>query len=515
MKFLFLFYISKVCAIIFLMKDEKKVNVDLAKIRKAIQAGIPLSITTYTLPHEMEVYMCDILSAFLTELNLPHMIEFLTYSLNELVTNAKKANTKRVYFAEKNLDINDYNDYQKGMSTFKEDTLSNINHYLEIQKTKGLYVKLIIQAKYDKIKIEVRNNSELTAFEYKRIHDKIVKAHQYSSIEEAFSQILDDTEGAGLGLIIMILMLRKIGLTDDNYQIVCKNGETINSIILPTNSELQENLNSLSKQLVALIDSLPQFPENIAHINLLLNNKDSKLSEIASLISSDVALSADLLKLVNSATFSLQSTCHSIPEAVKFIGTRGIKNLLFSLGSIQNLGSSTKEQRKLWSHSYKVAFYSYNIAKNFFANDRAIIDDSYVCGLLHDMGKIIFDVAHPKIIDNFQKTLIEKSINPNFFEKIVAGQNHAEIGGLIAQKWNFPSVVVETIKHHHKPEVAPTEIKKLASVIYFADMLANYQDQTVEFYQFDENILPLFNIETEEQLQKISNRLLKAFTEQA
>jgi hypothetical protein len=102
MKFLFLFYISKVCAIIFLMKDEKKVNVDLAKIRKAIQAGIPLSITTYTLPHEMEIYMCEILSAFLTELNLPHMIEFLTYSLNELVTNAKKANTKRVYFAEKN-----------------------------------------------------------------------------------------------------------------------------------------------------------------------------------------------------------------------------------------------------------------------------------------------------------------------------------------------------------------------------------------------------------------------------
>ena len=77
---------------------------------------------------------------------------------------------------------------------------------------------VIVEGKYDKIKIEVRNNSELTAFEYKRIHDKIVKAHQYSSIEEAFSQILDDTEGAGLGLIIMILMLRKIGLTDDNYQ---------------------------------------------------------------------------------------------------------------------------------------------------------------------------------------------------------------------------------------------------------------------------------------------------------
>ena len=496
------------------MKDEKKVNIDVQKIQKAIHTGIPLSITTYTLPHEMEVYMGDVLTAFLSELNQFHMIEFLTYSLKELVTNAKKANTKRVYFAEKNLDINNYEDYKTGIKTFKEDTLNNINHYLELQKSKGLYVKFIVQTRYNRIKIEVRNNSELTPFEYKRIHDKIAKAQQYTSIEEAFSQVLDDTEGAGLGLIIMILMLRKIGLTDENFQVLCENGETITRIILPTNVEFKESLTSLSQQIVGLIDSLPQFPENIAHINSLLNNKDSKLSEIASLISSDVALSADLLKLVNSATFSLQNPCHSIPEAVKFIGTRGIKNLLFSLGSIQNLGDSTAEQKKLWSHSYKVVFFSYNIAKNYFSTDRQIIDDSYVCGLLHDMGKIIFDVAHPKIIENLKQTLQEKSLNQNLFEKIVAGQNHAEIGALIAKKWNFPSVVVETIKFHHTPELSNPNIKKLVSVIYFADMLANYQSKEVEYYQFDEDILALFNIESEEQLKKISEKLETSFLKQ-
>ena len=496
------------------MKDEKKVNIDVQKIQKAIHTGIPLSITTYTLPHEMEVYMGDVLTAFLSELNQFHMIEFLTYSLKELVTNAKKANTKRVYFTEKNLDINNYEDYKTGIKTFKEDTLNNINHYLELQKSKGLYVKFIVQARCNRIKIEVRNNSELTPFEYKRIHDKIAKAQQYTSIEEAFSQVLDNTEGAGLGLIIMILMLRKIGLTDENFQVLCENGETITRIILPTNVEFKESLTYLSQQIVGLIDSLPQFPENIAHINSLLNNKDSKLSEIASLISSDVALSADLLKLVNSATFSLQSPCHSIPEAVIFIGTRGIKNLLFSLGSIQNLGDSTAEQKKLWSHSYKVGFFSYNIAKNYFSTDRQIVDDSYVCGLLHDMGKIIFDVAHPKIIENLKQTLQEKTLNQNLFEKIVAGQNHAEIGALIAKKWNFPSVVVETIKFHHAPELSTPNIKKLVSVIYFADMLANYQSKEVEYYQFDEDILALFNIESEEQLKKISEKLETSFLKQ-
>ena len=140
------------------MKDDKRVTIDTSKIQKAIQAQIPLSITTYTVPHEMEVYMGDILTAFLAELNLSPMTEFLTYSLNELVTNAKKANTKRVYFAEKQLNINNIDDYNKGMETFKTETLDNINHYLELQKAQGLYIKLIMQARHNEIKIEVKNN---------------------------------------------------------------------------------------------------------------------------------------------------------------------------------------------------------------------------------------------------------------------------------------------------------------------------------------------------------------------
>ncbi|WP_431725665.1 hypothetical protein [Treponema socranskii] len=79
----------------------QKMAVDLEKIKMAIHSGIPLSITTYTLPREMETYMGDILSAFLTELDQQQMIQYLSYCLSELMTNAKKANTKRVYFAEK------------------------------------------------------------------------------------------------------------------------------------------------------------------------------------------------------------------------------------------------------------------------------------------------------------------------------------------------------------------------------------------------------------------------------
>ena len=164
------------------MASKNRIQVDSAKISKAINSGIPLTITTYTLPHEMEVYMGDVLTTFLTELDQKQMVEYLNYCLNELITNAKKANTKRIYFKQKNLDITNADDYDLGLKTFKEDTLNNINYYLGLQKKAGLYVKLILQVRNNKIKIEVRNNSSLTVFEYKRIHDKLSRAQQYTSV---------------------------------------------------------------------------------------------------------------------------------------------------------------------------------------------------------------------------------------------------------------------------------------------------------------------------------------------
>ena len=127
------------------MAIPKRIEVDKAKITKAINSGIPLTISTYTLPHEMEVYMSDVLTLFLKELEQTHMVEYLSYCLNELITNAKKANTKRVYFQQKKLNITDPIDYEEGLKTFKEDTLNNINYYLQLQKKAGLYVKLILQ----------------------------------------------------------------------------------------------------------------------------------------------------------------------------------------------------------------------------------------------------------------------------------------------------------------------------------------------------------------------------------
>lgn len=493
------------------MALQKRIEVDTAKISKAINSGIPLTITTYTLPHEMEVYMGDVLTAFLKGLQQDHMVEYLNYCLNELITNAKKANTKRVYFKQKNLDITNQADYDEGIKTFKEDTLNNINYYLGLQKKAGLYVKLILQIRNNKIKVEVRNNSSLTVFEYKRIHDKLSRAQQYTSVEDALSQILDDSEGAGLGLVIMILMLEKIGLTEENFQTLCENSETITRIILPLSEKTQQQISFISAEFVKLIDSLPQFPENITHINKLLNDPDSKMSDIAMQISNDVSLTGELLKMVNSAAFALASPCHSIADAVKLVGIRGIKNLLFSIGTMQTFKEVGGDKESLWTHAYQVAFYSYNLARNFFNGKRAIIEDSYICGLLHDMGKIIFETSHPDLLDKVKQVCESKGISANLIEKMIAGVNHGEIGSEVAKKWNFPEVIIDVIKYHHNPEDAPEEVRSLASVVYLADIMTYYQSGEIAFYQVDSEILGLFKITNEDQFKKVSDKLLASF----
>ena len=494
-------------------EQKKKITVDISKIKMAIRAGIPLSITTYTLPKEMEEYMNSVLAVFLDELNQRQMIEYLTYCLNELMTNSKKANTKRVYFREKKLDINNDTDYEKGMKDFKKDTLNNINYYLRLQKEAGLYVKLVLQTRNGKIKVEVRNNAELTVTEYKRMHDKLSRAQQYTSPDQAFSQILDDSEGAGLGLIIMILMLEKIGLTEENFQIVCENGETITRIILPLNETTQKNIAVVSHEFVKIIDDLPQFPDSIVRVNKLLNDPDSKMSDIAATISSDVSLTTDLLKLVNSATFALASPCKSIGDAVKMIGIGGIRNMIISVGSMNELKKIAPDDKKeLWNHAYKVAFYSYNLARNFCASDRDVVEDSYICGLLHDMGKLIFDTARPELMDKIKKLSADKGVPNNAFEKLVAGVNHGELGALIAEKWNFPQSVISVIRHHHEPDLAPQEVRKLTSLIYLADMMVHYTNHDVDYYQFDDDVLVTLGIKNEQQLAKICQRLEEAFS---
>jgi putative nucleotidyltransferase with HDIG domain len=486
-----------------------ELKVDLNKVKRVIQSGLPYTITTYALPHEVEVYIGEVLAAFLKLSDKEAFKDYLTYCVQELVVNAKKANTKRVYFAEKGLKIDMLDDYKQGMQTFKKDTMENIGYYLALQKERGLYIKLLFASKSDSIQIEVRNNSLITRTELIRIYDRLARSQRFNSIDEAFAQVLDESEGAGLGLVVMVLMLKKMGLDKNAFNITCSETETIARITVPLDKARLDTLSTLTQTIVNSVNNLPRFPENILKVQSLLDDPKSKMSEIASVISMDPAMTADLIKIVNSAAFAQIKRIDSIAEAVKIFGIKGIKNLLFSYGTQKILGSNTAEKKKLWEHAYRTAFYAYNLVQNFKRN-HDILDDVYVAGILHDMGKIIFSQVHPDLIDKIQNFCMEKIIPQTLFENVAGGMNHAEIGALIAEKWNFPENLVAAIRYHHAPLDASSN-HTLVEAVYLANIFVHIENGDATFEQIDPAVLNNYGLANKKQVENLIAKFSEGF----
>ena len=489
--------------------------VDVPRIKKAAHNAIPLTVTSYTLPHEMEVYVSEVLEVFLVELGQTRLKDYLVYCLRELAVNAKKANTKRVYFEARGLDLDNSEDYDEGMKSFKDDTLDNIQVYLQKLKEKGLYVKIIFHAQGANIKIEVRNNVEITKEEYLRIHDKLARSRMYKSLEEAMASVLDPTEGAGLGIVILVLMLKKMGLTEDCFDIWAENGETVARITVPFAEARVESLDMLTEQIVNSISSLPQFPDNITQIQRLINDPNSQMIDIAQYIATDPALTADLLKLVNSAAFMMSKRVNDIVEAVKLAGLKQIRMLLYSYGTLKILGDNTDDRKKLWEHSYRAAYYAFNLVRNFKPANKPLLDDAYVSGMLHDMGKIIFQEVHPSLLEKIRAFCVENGIPANTFEDLAGGMNHAEIGARIAEKWNFPESLVSAIRWHHMPANVPVQHRDVCYTVYLANVFCEYEEGNMTWDQIDRQVLGDYHITSDAQLKQVVTQLSEGFKQEA
>jgi len=486
------------------------IKVDEAKIRKAISLGLPIAISTFILTHEFKLSMENVIAAFLGSAGQEQLKGYITYCVHELAANAKKANTKRVYFADRNLDILNADDYKEGMKHFKGDTLSNTDYFLRLQTEKELYIRLVLQIQKNIIYIEVRNNVVATRTELIRIHDRLARTRQYKTLDEALSQVFDDTEGAGLGLVILILMLRKVGLDEDCFDVSVDDGETVARIVIPLNQVHLENITMLSMRIANSVSSLPQFPEHILEVRKLIEDEGVEMSEIARRLSKDPTLVAGLLKIVNSAHYMPGKRVNNILDAVNMVGIKGIRNLLFSYETQRILGSDTEEKKLLWEHSYKTAFYASSLAGDYKLN-QDFIDDAYVSSILHDIGKIVLSNIHPKLLEKIQHFCTARDIPSSTFEDISSGLNHAEIGALIAEKWNFPESMILAIRYHHNPSMAPKDSQKLVQVVYLANMLCEYETGYVVFEQFEADVLSNFGISSKEQLDKMAEKFSVSF----
>ena len=212
--------------------SENELSVDdIQSIRDAVRERRPVNFYCYTLTLEQKKRFQKILEVFLEECDEAYLFNCLSYCLFELLDNASKANAKRIFFKEQHLNINNQADYENGMKSFKANLSDNTKHYKDELEAGLLQVHLELSAN-DVISLAVSNNTKITEAEYKRIQDKIEKTKGYQNVADAFSDI-DQTEGSGLGIITVVIMLRKLGLNTSNLKFSVTEDETVATIEIP------------------------------------------------------------------------------------------------------------------------------------------------------------------------------------------------------------------------------------------------------------------------------------------
>lgn len=209
-------------------------------IHQALSGGKVLSITAHSYNQREREQVDRILLRYLGEGRMMDLHSLLAYCLHELAGNARKANIKRLYYQEMGLDMADDADYAAGLDGFKQVATTDDATWSQRMKEAGMYIRFQFLKNRDRITVVVRNNAPLLPVERKRISAKLTEASRFQNMAEAYEHVHDFTEGAGLGLTMVVIMLRNMGLSTRTLQIYATDKETIAHITLPLHLARQE-----------------------------------------------------------------------------------------------------------------------------------------------------------------------------------------------------------------------------------------------------------------------------------
>ncbi len=211
--------------------------------------------------------------------------------------------------------------------------------------------------------------------------------------------------------------------------------------------------NERLKQMVAHMRRLPSLPSLYVQIVEELNKPSATIEHIGEIVSQDIAMTAQLLKLVNSAFFGLSHPVTSPSEAATYLGIDAIKSLLLSLhtfSQFDDLKSCGFKLDALMRHSLRTAGRAGQIAK-LEVSTQKIVNECFVGGMLHDIGKLLMAANYPADYERVTRLVGERGFSYCAAENEVFAVNHASVGAYLLALWGLPVPVVEAIALHHSP----------------------------------------------------------------
>jgi len=224
------------------------------------------------------------------------------------------------------------------------------------------------------------------------------------------------------------------------------------------------------------INQLPALPQIVSRLISVVNSPDTSADDAAELIEKDPALTSKVLRLANSAFYGMPRSVSSVSSAVVILGFNTIKSIVLSASVIkifpQKKNISAFDRLRFWKHSIICAMAARHIAHSIMSAAFLDPQSAFCAGIMHDVGKLIFELFTPNDYIkacNFSK---EKQIPLQEAEKSILGITHAEIGHILADKWALPFDLELAIVYHHSPKNSKND-SALAALIYIADNIAH------------------------------------------
>jgi HD-like signal output (HDOD) protein len=228
----------------------------------------------------------------------------------------------------------------------------------------------------------------------------------------------------------------------------------------------------LINKIIKEIDEFPTLPTIYSTLSEVISNPRSTAGDVSNIILQDQSSASKILKTANSAAYGVMGKVTTVSQAVVYIGFEEVKNLIVSQSILDIFGNVNLTKAinpiDLWKHSIAVGIISKNIAKGMGIRN---FETYFLSGILHDIGKLLFLKSIPELYDKVINYSIANNIPVIEVEKNIIGMSSSLAGSLLAEKWNIPATIRNTIKYQHigllndKPET-------LVSIVHLANIVA-------------------------------------------
>ncbi|HPD78189.1 MAG TPA: HDOD domain-containing protein [Spirochaetota bacterium] len=475
-----------------------------------INSGGPVKISFKYISDDILVLVNSIIARVLAKYDLLYILHSALTIVRELLVNALKANAKRVFFIKNGLDITNSEEYLKGLSLFKEHIIGDFDFIRQDILSSEYSILFSVSADDENINFVVKNNAGLLESEQSRINKRFAIALQNENFGDIYAQIEGDNEGAGLGIALIVMFLKSMGIPSEFFRIKSDGNVTVSSLTIPRQIKPVEIVSRIKTRILLEVKGIPTFPENVTELIEMCLSPEADINIIADKIKRDVALSSDVIKLANSAGFVTIGKTEDVQKAIVKIGLKNLYSVLIASTARKILETRYSRFEEIWEHCAKVAFYSKALAMKYKLNSMA--ENVYMAGLLHDIGSVIFlsvDMKSVRRIADIVKN--HEIITTNIMEEISIGISHSEIGYLVSKKWNFPDYLSVAIKFHHSPLVVEDEFKDIVYIVYLANAFTLIEKRTFYYHYIEEDILARFNIYDLDGATSLHKYLIKEF----